>query len=98
MLAKSAQYILCKDCGNEINVKNLPRHKKKCVAVAKAATKKKKPTPKTNHGELDTAYNPLKERKSERALDGSKDYPQFREHGRFGSHSLYDDMNDEASA
>lgn len=30
-------------------------------------------------------------------LDGSRDYNQFRENGRYGSHSSYDDMGDESN-
>jgi hypothetical protein len=34
--------------------------------------------------------------KEERKLDGSRDYYQYREEGKFGSHSVFDDMGDEA--
>ena len=33
----------------------------------------------------------------ERRLDGSRDYSQFRERGRFGSHPAYDDCDDESA-
>jgi hypothetical protein len=33
----------------------------------------------------------------ERRLDGSRDYWQIREEGRFGSHPSYDDCDDESA-
>ena len=36
------------------------------------------------------------DRYSSRDMDGSKGYHNYRESGRFGSHSMYDDMDDES--
>ena len=38
--------------------------------------------------------NLFDDKHEERRLDGSRDYYFFRENGRFGSHSVYDDMED----
>ena len=41
-------------------------------------------------------YNPRKEYRVERQLDGSPDPYVYRENGHFGSHPSFDGMNDEA--
>ena len=41
-------------------------------------------------------FNSKLEYKEERKLDGSRDYYTFKEQGKFGSHSVFDDMNDES--
>jgi len=38
-----------------------------------------------------------REYQAERRLDGSRDFYKIREQGKFGSHSVYDDMGDEAN-
>jgi len=95
-----SMYILCNQCGNQINAKNIKKHKTKCINKGNKVNEKVKNKSKIQgvSDKFDIAYNPLTERKTERNLDGSRDYSQIREHGKFGSHSLYDDMNDEASA
>ncbi len=40
---------------------------------------------------------PLYDDKVDHKLDGAKDYWQFRDHGRYGSHPVYDDMGDETN-
>lgn len=40
---------------------------------------------------------PIYDDKIDHKLDGSKDYWKFRDHGKFGSHSDFDDMGDESN-
>lgn len=40
---------------------------------------------------------PLYDDKIDHKLDGAKDYWQYREHGRYGSHPDFDDMGDESN-
>lgn len=40
---------------------------------------------------------PLYDDKIDHKLDGSKEYWKFRDHGKFGSHSDFDDMSDESN-
>jgi hypothetical protein len=40
---------------------------------------------------------PIYDDKIDHKLDGSKDYWQYRDHGKFGSHSDFDDMGDESN-
>jgi len=40
---------------------------------------------------------PIYDNKIDHKLDGSKDYWKFRDHGKFGSHSDFDDMGDESN-
>ncbi len=42
-------------------------------------------------------YNIKKDYKDERKLDGSRDFYTFRERGKFGSHSAFDDMGDDSN-
>lgn len=43
-------------------------------------------------------HDSRREYKSERKLDGSRDYYQYKEQGKYGSHSVYDEMGDEANS
>ena len=50
---------------------------------------------------FNTGYYPapdLPDKKTERRLDGSKDFYQFRNKGKYGSHSSYDNYDDESFA
>ncbi len=40
----------------------------------------------------------IQSNRAQRALDGSRDFRQYRETGRFGSHPSYDDYGDESFA
>ena len=40
---------------------------------------------------------PKYDNKMDHKLDGSRDYSQYREFGRYGSHSSYDDMGEESN-
>lgn len=78
---------------------SIDNHKDKCMAKNKF--KRKKITNSTKSKRLskewpnaDNSYN--NEIKESRRLDGSRDYWQIRDRGKFGSHSSYDDMGDES--
>jgi len=47
--------------------------------------------------EDDAVVGELDNYREERRLDGSRDYSQFREEGKFGSHPSYDDCDDESA-
>lgn len=100
MLKGSNKYFNCSLCSAKIHVKNTNKHKAKCLAKNKNSKKQNKNnnTKRIIAGTLDIAYDPIKERRAERQLDGSRDYAQIRDQGKFGSHSTYDDMGDEANA
>jgi DNA-directed RNA polymerase subunit RPC12/RpoP len=100
MLKGTSKYINCSQCGARILAKRINKHKAKCLPKAKSSKKQNKNsnTKKIITSTLDTAHDPIKERRAERQLDGSRDYAQIRDQGKFGSHSTYDDMGDEASA
>ena len=51
------------------------------------------PAPENKDDELNERTNYWEERR----LDGSRDYWQVRESGRFGSHPSYDDCDDESA-
>jgi hypothetical protein len=55
---------------------------------------------RSSHPEHSGRVSPLGEvrnYRAERGLDGSRDFWQFRETGRFGSHSVYDDCGGESA-
>jgi hypothetical protein len=45
---------------------------------------------------LSNYFKKISERDVDRKLDGSRDFYQYREFGKFGSHSSYDDFGDES--
>ena len=100
MLKGTNKYINCNQCGAKILIKKINKHKAKCLPKSKSSKKQNKNsnTKKIIAGRLDTVYDPIKERRAERQLDGSRDYAPIRDQGKFGAHSSYDDMSDEASA
>lgn len=61
--------------------------------VAKSNRKKKKKSKLNNKEILGTGFQ---KKGIERDIDGSKGYHKIRENGRFGSHSMYDNMGDES--
>ena len=84
--------IVCTNCNSKVLEKNILKHQKKCTK--NVHTSKQKPPKKTlpivgnqiNNGNFD---------KNEIKLDGSFGYHDLlRENGRFGSHSMYDNMDD----
>lgn len=52
--------------------------------------------PSENYADRD-GDQPVQNYWFERRLDGSRDYSQFREGGRFGSHPAYDECDDESA-
>ncbi|ULQ55058.1 hypothetical protein KJS94_10445 [Flavihumibacter rivuli] len=82
----------CPNCNAK--VKNLKKHSWKCPGKNKGQGKKgNNPNSKYESGVISSFYN---EYKKERGLDGSRDFWQYRENGKFGSHSSFDDMSDES--
>ena len=90
---------LCPGCCSPILPKNLAKHKKKCKAFNQKnkakVPKKEKASQKPSSKLFDNKHQDLKK---ERKLDGSSGYHTLRrEQGRFGSHSSYDNMDDNSS-
>jgi hypothetical protein len=85
----------CGKCGDYVLVKNTDRHTKKCVANQSAGTTKY--TKKNSPLITKQTENPFaKERKIEKGLDGSDGFHIFRNQGKFGDYSSFDNMSDEA--
>jgi hypothetical protein len=49
------------------------------------------------HEDAGEKFSEINYHREERRLDGSRDYWQIREEGRFGSRPSYDDCNDESA-
>jgi hypothetical protein len=47
--------------------------------------------------DTEDGFSEINNHREERRLDGSRDYSQVREEGRFGSHPSYDDCDDESA-
>jgi hypothetical protein len=93
--------VTCEFCQARLLFKNINKHRKKNCngkrkTVVKAQAKKKKNTTLIKNNEA--TFNPKRERKEEGRLDGSNGFHIIRENGRFGSHSMYDNMGDESTS
>jgi hypothetical protein len=94
-VAPNSKWMKCDKCNQKLKTKNLRHHIKKCRGNSTNSVKHITSHQTTSKPEGQN-YNPKTECKEERRLDGSRDYVQFRESGKFGSHSGYDDMADES--
>lgn len=98
-----ADYKMCIRVFGKINERYDTAKTKETINFSKAKSKLKvsKTTKKKNKGNRKSkskgAYdNGFQKKVDEPDLDGSKGYHKIRENGRFGSHSMYDNMGDES--
>jgi hypothetical protein len=85
----------CPDCKCSVLKKNLSKHRRKCKPT-KQKSKNQLQTDKNDSGTISEKVQKNISHKEEKRLDGSSGFHQFRENGRFGSHSSFDNMGDDA--
>jgi len=95
IIKNGIKMIICAGCNSPVLPKNISKHKLKCKPL-KPKIKKTKILNNTSSSKIMT--NPIKDLTENKHLDGSYGLHNFRrENGRFGSHSSYDNMNDESN-
>jgi hypothetical protein len=89
------QMTTCSECQIPISIKNISKHKKKCIAgKQKGNYPSKMPSKNSSSATINKGFS--NESKAERKLDGSYGTHIIRENGRFGSYPVYDNMEDES--
>jgi hypothetical protein len=88
---QKSKSVRCVYCKISILRKNIDKHQRKCK-IAMAKQKKGK-----NKGKGSGLFGDAFDKGHDKGLDGSIGYHIFRENGRFGSHSSFDNMGDESS-
>lgn len=103
---------ICVECGARVQKRNFTRHaaahahqrrvKAYQDSARRRASKSRRKVERTSSKTPDYPFDPAlgpKGREIERTLDGAREYGRhFREWGRFGSHSAYDDYGEESRA
>jgi len=83
-----SKLIICPNCNSKVLERNIMSHQKKCSKNINHSKPKTLPI-------IDHQINKRKGNVNEKKLDSSFGYHAFkRENGRFGSHSMYDNMDD----
>lgn len=92
------EFVKCELCRGKVLAKNLNKHKIKCQTRWKIRSGKSRGSSHQREipRDIDTKGLSSNDFQENRRLDGSKDYWQFRENGKYGSHSSYDEMGDES--
>lgn len=90
------EMVKCPDCGSPVLRKNIEKHKGKCThGIQKVATIQL-PVILRNIQTVNIPTILPMMPSEEKRLDGSYGYHQFRENGKFGSYSSFDNMSDES--
>jgi len=92
----NVELLQCPDCLVNVSPKRLEKHKLKCPKNNRAKTAKRSNAGNSNSKGSSNFGNHIPELKNERRLDGSFGTHQFREQGKFGSHSVFDNYGDES--
>jgi hypothetical protein len=97
--------VKCPDCPNYMPASSLQKHRRNkhhrrdggAIGVAAKVQDARHPHKVAVDETSDGLFGEADNSREERRLDGSRDYAEFREDGRFGSHSSYDDFDDESA-
>jgi hypothetical protein len=85
----------CPFCGKEVIKYEIHKHISHCQNQNKSTSKSRKK--KKEIGKINNAQRSShQDFRKERYLDGTRNFNIFRENGRFGSASSYDNMDDES--
>ena len=97
-------YTKCDACGATLKLSRVGRHSLVCPKIIKTkivsgirnSSIKANNKPIKARGYLNNPYLP--DYKAEHQMDGAKDFYQFRDQGKFGSYSSFDDYDDKSFA
>lgn len=92
---QKATYVYCNLCKVKLNIKNVDKHKNRCIKKNKIINKSIIIAKKDKINEVNPSLY-IDEYEENKRLDGSRDYWELREYGKFGSHPSFDDMSDES--
>jgi hypothetical protein len=103
---------ICEECGRRVQKREFAKHaaahaqerrlKQYPESARRRASESRRKAGQSSTGAIEYPLDPTlgpTGRKIERRLDGAREFgPHYRERGRFGSHSAYDDYSEESGA